>query len=330
MIGLYYGISTLMLAVILMLFYKIASFLLAEMKKHNVMQRAINETNRRLQDNLQISQNRVTAEQELRLRDGEQEKTNILYKFDLLIEESNIKKYIKFMNTELYLFVVIIISAITMIISLFVKKNNLVITLILITTVVAIMFLGLFILSAVNRKKVERNIIAFVNLLANYNYVSNDIITILDNMYPDLEEPLKQNLKNCVIEARNSGNVSLALNHLRFRINHEMFQDIVRNIETCSRHKANYTVIAEHARGTLIDYLEIKEINKRMAHSFKLEMTIIIIVAIGILVVVQQITGKSITAFLFSSLTGNFLLLIIAVILFFIIYQIIQLEVKAR
>ena len=60
MIGLYYGISTLMLAVILMLFYKIASFLLAEMKKHNVMQRAINETNRRLQDNLQISQNRVS------------------------------------------------------------------------------------------------------------------------------------------------------------------------------------------------------------------------------------------------------------------------------
>ena len=178
MIGLYYGISTLMLAVMLMLFYKIASFLLAEMKKHNVMQRAINETNRRLQDNLEISQNRVTAEQELRLRDGEQEKTNILYKFDLLIEESNIKKYIKFMNTELYLFVVIIISAITMIISLFVKKNNLVITLILITTVVAIMFLGLYISSAINRKKVERNIIAFVNLLANYNYVSNDIITI--------------------------------------------------------------------------------------------------------------------------------------------------------
>mgnify|MGYP007002626678 CR=1 FL=1 len=72
---------------------------------------------------------------------------------------------------------------------MFVKKNNLVITLILITTVVVIMFLGLFILSAVNRKKVERNIIAFVNLLANYNYVSNDIITIFDNMYPDLEEP---------------------------------------------------------------------------------------------------------------------------------------------
>lgn len=322
-------IAVIFLIAVFFLLFNIINFIYKLMKENNVFQRAINETNRRLQNNLLISQNRITAEQELRLNEGEQEKTNLLYRFDLLLEESGIKRYIKVMNTELYFFINTILMVIGIIIGM-VLCHRLIISFIVAICVTISMFLCLEIFSIINNRKIERNIIAFINLLGNYNYVSDDIITIFDNLYVELEEPLRGHIKSCVSEARTTGNISLALNHLRFRVNHELFQDIVRNIETCSRYKANYTVITEHAREILIDYLEIKEINKRMAHNFKIEMSIVVVVAFFMFFIVQKMVGANIISFLLTNLVGNFLLLILVLFSILIIYQVIQMEIKAK
>ena len=57
---------------------------------------------------------------------------------------------------------------------------------------------------------------------------------------PYLDVPMRPALQECVSKARNTGNVEEALRNLELQIEHPQFRNLIRNLEICSRHEANY------------------------------------------------------------------------------------------
>ena len=56
-------------------------------------------------------EDRQSEQQQLLLIEGRQEKTNLLYKLDLLVLQSNIRKLIPFASTEILLVLTILLAA---------------------------------------------------------------------------------------------------------------------------------------------------------------------------------------------------------------------------
>lgn len=246
-----------------------------------------------------------------------------LSKLDILLNHSGIKKYIPALNTNLLLIIVLFVFIISLAITLY-MTSSILRGLIISSLIIVIMFLLLLIMNIINFARTEKEIITFINLLQNYSRVTSDIVNILGQMYPYLNEPLRSITEDCYLECIKTGNVQRSLDNLVKKINHKKLSSIIKNIAICAKYEANYETVINESRNVIQDYLSGKKQRKEMIRNAAVEIGIITGTGAILVGLLNNYMEVEIFKVLFSTLIGNALLLyftIIAVIIVWVFFK---------
>lgn len=269
---------------------------------------------------------KMEKEEQVRIEDGKQEKESLFFRMDLLFTQSGLYKKFPFLNTELF-FVIVLSTAAA---GLFLLTNafGLFVGIMAFTGICFLWYLILYLLSAANYNKTEKQIIRFVNLLGNYAQTTDDIITCMEKVSVSLEEPLKSAVIECCTEARTNADTEAAFSRLAMKIEHEEFQKIIHSIEVCSKHRANYAAVISRSKGTLKGYLASREKQKKKVSSARISILLILAVGIFCLKMMNGLAEEGIINFLQKTIFGKGLLLYGFFLLIFSFWQMISMGRK--
>ena len=252
--------------------------------------------------------------------EGAGKRKSILYRFDLMILQSNIRYYLPFLNTELYLILMLASSAAAAALA----KSLSGIWLPAVPAFAFTMFLFyLFIYSLYisNYKKTQNNITQFANLLENFSETSDDLIFIFEKVCPYLDVPMRPALQECVSKARNTGNVEEALRNLELQIEHPQFRNLIRNLEICSRHEANYAEIIRDNRRSLQEYLQNQKERKALYDNGRIEISIILLLCFVVAGMLNGFIRHGFLYVLVHSAIGNGIALYCLLVLLICLYS---------
>ena len=168
-------------------------------------------------------------------------------------------------------------------------------------------------MSGLNYEKVEGNILTFVNLLENYSQTNDDIVIIFGKTYEYLEEPLRGYIELFYEESISTGDVTKAFRNLENRIENTRFKEIIRNLEICSRHEANYQEIIKDCRYNLKEYLKFKQKKKAIIQNGRASLSMALGTS-GFLVYMFSGFVPNLSEILITSPIGNAIILYCIVI----------------
>lgn len=265
--------------------------------------------------------NRTTAEEQLRNIEGNQEKNSIFYTLDLTLNQSGIKKFIPFLSTE-YL---VLFSSVSAIAAFFITGT---ITewsygILAAFTVFFIPYLLVRILAEINHKRIEEQIIHFLNMVDNYNQSEDNLITIFGKVYKYLDEPLCSAIEDCYREASNTGDMGTAFRRLETRIVHERFSEILQNLELCSLHEANYHVIITESREIMIKHKKSRDAIKNIVGRAKTGMLAMVGMLILLIFMVSNIIEVNLITAMTGSVVGMAILIYLGIVIIYGIFSII-------
>lgn len=273
--------------------------------------------------------NKAEADVEERLRleeirkaeTGNTDEENILLKLDRTITYSNIRKYIPFLNSTTYIFTMIVFAAIALVIGT--KLSGFGIGVFCGGMIIFVYVVALILLADMNYRRVEGNVMTFINLVENYSKTNNDLISIMGKVYYYLEEPLKTYVEECYYLGQRTGDVDLALETLQQSVQHSKFKEIIRNLIICSHYEANYEDVVEDSREMLLTYLAGKRERAEMARNARVELSILVGASAAVYFMIQSFLGDSILRLLQTNIIGMIMLLYMVIILLIVFFQII-------
>lgn len=204
-------------------------------------------------------QEKARAEAERQQRDihGEGIKTDWLGRLDEELAYSGIKDKLKWMTTEIYIIIVTLIT--TFVVTITVVIGGLWQGLLAGILTIAIFKLTITLISNSRDKKIETQMLQFMNIIDNFSKTSDDLIDILEKASRYIEDPLGGQIYDAVQEARNTGDSLLALQELQNNIKNKHFKILIRNLETSSRFENNYSDIIEDCRNIFHDYIKAQK-----------------------------------------------------------------------
>ena len=262
---------------------------------------------------------RLRLEKMQKIESGNIDDERWLLKLDKTIEYSNIKKYIPFLNSTIFIFLLVMCSSIAVIIgSLF---FDFITTLILLFAVIMTFVVVLLGMTSINYRRTENGVVTFMNLVENYSKTSNDLITIMGKIYVYLDEPLRTHVQDCYYLGQRTGDADLALETLQNSVNHKKFKEIIRNLIICSHYEANYEDVIEDSREMLIEYLAGKRARAVMARNAKIEMGILLAVSIVVFMMMGSFLEASIIEMLSMNIIGKAILIYLVGLLAIIGYN---------
>ena len=268
---------------------------------------------------------RLSEQERLRMEEGVQEKTDLLYRLDMMLVYSNIKKWIPFMNTEIFIGMAVLFSiAAYLLVS---KVTDVWIFGLLGAGGVCLsLYLVLYFLSGMNYQRTEKSLTAFLNLLENYSITSDDLIHILHKTAINMEEPVQSALYECYAEATSTGNAGLALRNLQKKIEHEKFKELVRNLEICSRYEANYAEIIKDSRSLIQEYSAYSQERKSIINNARIEILMIVGCCGLVFWMVDDFSTTGIMRILLGTTAGNVLLLYCVAMLLAALWMVIAVD----
>lgn len=264
---------------------------------------------------------RLRLEEIRKAESGNTDDENLLLKLDRMINYSNIRKFIPFLNSTTYIFTMVIFASIALIIGT--KVSGFAVGIFCGGLVFIIYIVILLILADINYKRVEENVMTFINLVENYSKTNNDLISIMGKVHYYLEEPLKTQVEECYYLGQRTGDVDLALDTLQRSVQHGKFKEIIRNLIICSHYEANYEDVVEDSRDMLLTYLAGKRERAEMARNARIELSILLAACIVVFFMIQSFLGESILALLQSNIIGMIILIYLALIVLLVLFNII-------
>lgn len=233
-----------------LLFYIVYS-MLNYFKYHSRMKKTIQNLYAQMS-----AQEKLRAENERRERDihGAGIKRDFLGKLDERLAYSGIKEHLKWLTTEIYIIVLILLISITVIISTI--KLGVILGILLGFAVYTSFELIISLLIAYRNKKTETIMLQFMNIVDNFSKTSDDLIAIFEKSARYIEDPLKSQIIDAVTIAKNSGDKLGALQELQDRVKNKHFKVLVRNLEISSRYETNYSAIVEDCRAIFHNYIK--------------------------------------------------------------------------
>lgn len=250
---------------------------------------------------------RKSEKEQIRIEMGNVKEKTFLGKMDLLIERSGIRKKIHFFNTESYMIINIILIFASMIFGI-IKYKFWIVGIVFSVIAVLILYLILTIMANVNYERIDKEVMTFINILENYSGTNDDITLIMEKTYPFIKEPLSSYIQEFCNDVYTRGDLQEAFRRFEARIENERIKDILRNLEICSRHEANYKEIIKDSRETLKDYLTAKEERKSIIKNKRIEITMCIVVS-GVILYICKSFVPNIWQLLKTTFTGNVILL---------------------
>ena len=311
-----------MKAVLFIALLFVAYFGFELLRNHKVIKDAVENVYERTKAQ---EERRLSEQERLRMEEGVQEKTDLLYRLDMMLVYSNIKKWIPFMNTEIFIGMAVLFSiAAYLIVS---KATGVWIFGLLGAGCVCLsLYLVLYFLSGMNYQRTEKSLTAFLNLLENYSITSDDLIHILHKTAINMEEPVQSALYECYAEATSTGNAGLALRNLQKKIEHEKFKELVRNLEICSRYEANYAEIIKDSRSLIQEYSAYSQERKSIINNARIEILMIVGCCGLVFWMVDDFSAKGIMSVLLGTTAGNVLLLYCVAMLLAALWMVIAVD----
>lgn len=252
-------------------------------------------------------QKRQEKEKKLRLLEGNSQKKNWVCRMDILLLQSGMKAKLPFLNTEIFL---LFLSCGLLTAEMYCFWIN---ASVLWMVFAPVLFLGssfavLQFLSGRNYKRAEEQLLPFMNLIGNYSYTEDDLISIFGRIVPYLEQPYKSAVEECYLYAKSTGDTVTAFRELALKIPHEQFQRLMRNLEICCQHEANYGEIIEDSREMLQDYLKNKKEREAVKKNARAELLILLGGCLLTLWMIDGLTERGILELLESTFAGRLML----------------------
>lgn len=249
-------------------------------KYHSRMQKTLQALYVQMSD-----QEKARAEAERQQRDihGEGVKTDWLGRLDEELAYSGIKEKFSWLTTELY--VIIVMLTATLVMTVIVVVSGLWQGLMAACLVVSAFKLVITLISNARERKIETQLLQFMNIIDNFSKTSDDLVEILEKASRYIDDPLGGQIYDAVQEARNTGDSMMALQDLQNNVKNKHFKILIRNLETSSRFENNYSDIIEDCRNIFHDYIRAQKEKRSLRMNGVME--ILIMVAVGILSVVM-------------------------------------------
>lgn len=266
---------------------------------------------------------RKKEKEKIYIEEGNVENTSFFYKLDLLIERSELRKRFPFLSTEVYLILILTISIITLII------GNLVFGIIGsalgATLSVLIIHSSIYIIARRKYEEVDNEINKFVNLLESYSTSSNDILSIMGNVYPFLKEPLRTYIEEFYNEASTRGDYDRAFMNLKNKSESERLKRVIENIELASKNEANYEEIINDERRSLKSYSKSKENKKGLIKIGRADIIACLIMGSFLIYMFASFTSGLLPA-LINNIIGNFIIVYWVITIGYIIWKFISFD----
>ncbi len=301
-----YGLYALLFILVFLSFLALFSYL----RKNSVISNSLKNFYEKAENSVK---ERWRVEKSQEIERGYSDKENLLIKLDKTIRYSNIRKYIPFLNSNIFIFVLVLLSATALILGA--VFGNLVIGIGAAIAVSLTLIIIVLAMANVNYKKTEENILTFVNLVENYSKTNNDLIAILGKTYPYLDEPLKGYVQEAYLLGKRTGDPDLALTTLQNNVQNKRFREIVRNLQICSHYEANYEEVVNDLRQQLIEYLAGKRNKEAMARNARIELSILIATSGVVMYLMGSFMSNNIFAMLNETFVGKLILLYIIIVL---------------
>ena len=292
------------------------------LRNHKVITEAVENVYERTRAQ---EEKRLGEQERLRLEEGVQEKTDLLYRLDMLLVYSNIKKWIPLMNTEIFIGMAVLLSvAAYLLVSRF--TGDWLFGLLGAGSVCLGLYLILYFLAGFNYQRTEKSLTAFLNLLENYSTTSDDLIHIFHKVAINIDEPVQSALYECYTEAASTGNAGLAMRNLQKKIEHEKFKELVRNLEICSRYEANYAEIIKDSRSLIQEYSAYSQERKSIINNARIEILMIVGCCGLVFWMVDDFSSTGIMRVLLGTTAGNVLLLYCVAMLLAALWMVIAVD----
>lgn len=274
--------------------------------RKNVIEKMVNdfETN---------YQKRQELEEKVRREEGNVIKKGFIHHIDIMIERSPLRKKIPFLTTELYLVISIIVGLACFILSKLFIQFWVVNVLVGILSVFG-MYLVIYYSSGFNFEKIDDQIITLINDIENFSNVSNDIVTIFENVADYLDDPLDEYFMEFVQYSRETGDIEGAFKNIEGKLENEKLQNLFKNLEIASRNRANYKELMKEARSIFSGYFDSKTKRKILISNGRAGIFTLLIVGIGMLYFVGLFI-EGFTAYIINTFFGN-VLMFLGIILF--------------
>lgn len=249
----------------------------------------------------------------------------IFSKIDRMLDESGWRRIYSYLSSEVYLTVGFLVS-IFLAFLCYLYFGRFFISFISICVTLLFWWLLLYISAAVRYKKIQNQLMFFINLLENYSRTSDDLIDIIAKTENYLEEPLKNVIAQFQWEARHTGEIETALSHLKVLLPHRKFQEIIQNLDMCRRHEANYDEVIRDMRLSVKEYLKSKEEKDNIRQMAKGSIIIMMFVGVFIIKLVNGFVEDGIFNLLSRSIFGICIIIYIIFLVLFGIWQFIKID----
>ncbi|MCR3761440.1 type II secretion system F family protein [Clostridium felsineum] len=245
----------------------------------------------------------------------EKRQNSILNRLDKIIYMSGIRKYFKYMSSEVFAFGVFIISFLFSIL-IFELYKSLIFSVVAFLAVPIIFYGILKEMMQINFDKIDNNIMFFISSLKSNAEIKNNIVFMIGETTKKLKEPLKTYNDDFIRDVRFGISIDKAFENYINKVENVRFKNILKNLYICSLNNANYSKLLDKTRIIVRNYYEEKEKRKRKVRAAQISITVIVIMAVIILNALSKVTENF--SFLIMNTRGGQVLLgyILCVILF--------------
>jgi hypothetical protein len=162
------------------------------------------------------------------------------------------------------------------------------------------------VLSGIRNRKIEAEMLQFMNIIDNFSKTSDDLIEILERSSRYIDDPLGSQIYDAVQEARNTGDTLLALQDLQNTVQNKHFKMLIRNLETSSRFENNYSDIVEDCRNVFHEYIRAQKEKRSLRLNGMIEVLIMVATGFASIIMIGQMLedGNIMDALLNNGITG--------------------------
>ena len=287
-------------AVLALLVFLVFFLLLGLIRK----ERLIQKTAGRLSDQLQAHS--MERQKQLKRIQYQDRRTGIL-KLEGMLYSSGLQKAVPFMSAELLILFMLLLAGTGYAMASFLKTGLLFKVLALLLGP-ALILLVLHVKALLNYNRIEKNLIAFLNLLDNFSTTEGEITAILYKVSRFLEPPLSTILQECYFQTQITGDTSRALFELQEKASHPKFKEIIRNLEVCSRYDADYASVVSSNRKNIQDYMAYRKKRRSIINVAKTELFLLVLMAVFLLGLINVLLQTNVWEIAFRTAAGRAIL----------------------
>lgn len=198
-------------------------------------------------------------------------------------------------------FLVIIVVINVLVFAIMTSKSSMIVG---ITLAIVVDFMVYYLLSiAIYRRAVvvENQMIDFVNLIASTSRQYSNIIDIFGVIYEKFKNPLRSALELCYVEAKQTNNAELALEHLKDKFDSNQFAFVIDNLLLCSKENGQYFSVALDLSKMSNVYFSSYQKKMSILRHAKINLTVMFFLSFGIVYMMSSFIGGGIVAMMTST-----------------------------